>query len=271
MQQGWHPDDQPHSPAITPLGWVRAMLRGVLLAVVLVVGLLLLLLVRLLERPIWGLHRPVSPHITRIVCRLSLIILNIRCRVQGAMMDHPGAVVANHSSWVDIFVLNATRPVYFVSKSEVADWPGIGWLARATGTVFIRRVRSEARAQTKVFQDRLLAGHRLLFFPEGTSTDGSIILPFKTTLFEAFLNQELRDLTWIQPVRIKYTAPDGQEARFYGWWGDMEFGPHALKLLAIQRGGSVDVLFQPPLKVADFGDRKTLARACEDGVRVTGI
>ena len=123
MQQGWHPDDQPHSPAITPLGWVRAILRGVLLAVVLVVGLLLLLLVRLLERPIWGLHRPVSPHITRIVCRLSLIILNIRCRVQGAMMDHPGAVVANHSSWVDIFVLNATRPVYFVSKSEVADWP----------------------------------------------------------------------------------------------------------------------------------------------------
>ena len=99
----------------------------------------------------------------------------------------PSTVVANHASWLDIFALNAPQRIYFVSKDEVRDWPGIGWLARATGTVFIARKSREAGVQARLFETRMAAGHRLLFFPEGTSTDGRRVLPFKTTLFAAFL------------------------------------------------------------------------------------
>ena len=86
-----------------------------------------------------------------------------------------------------------------------------------------------------MFYARLLAGHKLLFFPEGTSTDGLRVLPFKSTLFAAFFEPELHHTMWIQPVSVVYYAPVGEEARFYGWWGDMEFAPHLLKTLAARR------------------------------------
>lgn len=182
-------------------------------------------------------------------------------------MSQPGAVVANHSTWLDIFTLNAGKRIFFVSKAEVARWAGIGWLARATGTVFITRDRREARAQKAIFEERLTIGHKLLFFPEGTSSDGQRVLPFKSTLFAAFFSDDLRDLVWVQPVTVVYTAPDGQPENFYGWWGDMDFGPHLLKILAASPQGRVDVYCHDPVRVADFADRKTLAQSCEDAVR----
>lgn len=268
MPHTWHKDDAPDRPTIGAIGWLRALVLGGFLILVLGVGLVLLLLVRLIERPIWGPHRPLTPHITQAVCQMSLSVIGLDWRVQGALMVHPGGLVANHSSWVDIFVLNAVGRVYFVSKSEVASWPGIGWLARATGTVFIRRMRSDAKAQNQIFQDRLIAGHQLLFFPEGTSSDGSMVLPFKSTLFQAFFAEELRADVWLQPVGLNYHAPTGQDARFYGWWGDMDFGPHLFKLLAVGGRGIVDIGFGTPLKVADHADRKELAKACEQAVKI---
>ena len=149
----------------------------------------------------------------------------------------------------------------------MASWPGIGWLARATGTVFIVRDRKRAAEQTEVFQARLLAGHKLLFFPEGTSTDGSLVLPFKTTLFQAFFAAELKDAIKVQPVSLTYTAPVGYDARFYGWWGSMTFGAHLLSILAPARQGHVRVIYHKPLQVSDFEDRKALALAAEQAVR----
>jgi len=185
----------------------------------------------------------------------------------GRPLNTPGALVANHSSWLDIFALNAGKRIYFVSKSEVANWPGIGWLARATGTVFIARDPKQARAQTRLFEARLGAGHTLLFFPEGTSTDGLRVLSFKSTLFAAFLTDALRERLSIQPVAVVYTAPKGERRRFYGWWGDMGFGPHLIKTLAASGRGAVDVFYLPPHRVAGFTNRKSLARALEDAVR----
>jgi 1-acyl-sn-glycerol-3-phosphate acyltransferase len=182
-------------------------------------------------------------------------------------MSARGAVVANHSSWLDIFALNARKRIYFVSKSEVARWPGIGWLARATGTVFIERNPKKAREQTELFEARLMAGHKLLFFPEGTSTDGLRVLPFKTTLFAAFFNDHLRPHMQIQPVAVIYRAPKGEPARYYGWWGEMEFGPHLLKTLAARRQGAVEIHYLPPVKVADFPDRKSLGAYLETQIR----
>jgi 1-acyl-sn-glycerol-3-phosphate acyltransferase len=264
----WHDaPPAPPGPKITAGGWLRVLLRGTVLALVTFGGLMLLLLVRLVERPLFGQSRPITPHITRFVCRAALVILGIRHRMRGQPMEGQGAIVANHASWLDIFALNACDLVYFVAKSEVARWPAIGWLAKATGTVFINRDGREARAQKAVFEARLIAGHRLLFFPEGTSTDGMRVLPFKTALFAAFFARPLKDSCMIQPATVVYRAPEGQDSRFYGWWGDMDFAPHLLKVLAAPRQGSVEVTFHAPLEVARHNDRKVLAEAAEASVR----
>jgi 1-acyl-sn-glycerol-3-phosphate acyltransferase len=262
----WDPDIEPPHMRIGPLGWMLVVVRGLILGTVTFGGLGILLLVRLVEQPIHGLHRPWTPWITQFVCATAFVVLGMRYRVEGERMRQRGAVVSNHASWLDIFALNARKRVYFVSKSEVARWPGIGWLARATGTVFIDRDRRQARAQQAIFEDRLLAGHKLLFFPEGTSTDGRRVLPFKSTLFQAFFSQRLEHELYIQPVTLIYRAPKGRDARFYGWWGDMEFGPHLLQTLAATRQGSVKVVYHVPLKVDDFADRKALAAAAEAAV-----
>ena len=267
MSAAWDSADHPTPVSVGPLGWVLMLLRGMALATVVLVGLVILLTIRLIERPLSGQGRPVTPHITQIVCKIAFWIMGLRRAVIGTPMRHRGAVVANHTSWLDIFSLNAAQRIYFVSKSEVASWPGIGWLAKATGTLFIERNPKHARKQTEVFQRRLLDNHRLLFFPEGTSTDGLQVLPFKTTLFQSFFAPELRDVIWVQPVTVLYTAPDGTDPRFYGWWGDMSFGGHLLRTLASLRQGQVTTIYHTPLAVADFENRKALAQACEAQVR----
>ncbi|WP_136682905.1 lysophospholipid acyltransferase family protein [Falsirhodobacter xinxiangensis] len=248
-------------------GWLRLVLRIPVLGAVVYGGLLLLLLLRLVEKPLFGFARPITPFVTQGVCKAALAILGIRVRRTGDPMRRQGAVVANHGSWLDIFVLNSVQRVYFVSKAEVAGWPGIGWLARATGTVFINRRGGEAKVQQTLFETRLRAGHHLLFFPEGTSTDTRHVLPFKSTLFAAFFTPDLKERMSIQPVTVVYVAPRGKDVRFYGWWGGMDFGPHLKKILAGPFGGRVDVVFHKPIAVADAGDRKKLALAAEEAVR----
>jgi len=242
-------------------------LRGALLVLLLFAGVLATLPLRLIERPLYGQDRPWSPTITKWVSRSVFVILGMAHRIEGQPMTGPGAVVCNHVSWLDIFALNARKRVYFVSKSEVAGWPGIGALARLTGTVFIKRDRREARAQTAIFAERLGLGHRLLFFPEGSSTDGMRVLPFKSTLFEAFFTLNKAQPMQVQPVTLIYDAPSDQDRRFYGWWGDMSFGGHLVQVLGAPRQGGVTVLYHAPLRVADFTDRKTLAAAAEAAVR----
>jgi 1-acyl-sn-glycerol-3-phosphate acyltransferase len=260
-------EDKPRIGAISAGGWLRVVVRIIPFAVVTYGGLLTLLLARLLEAPLAGQARPVTPYITQVVCRAAIWIMGVRLQMRGRPMEERGAVVANHSSWLDIFVLNACDRVYFVSKAEVAGWPGIGWLARATGTVFIARNPAEAKAQQAEFESRLRAGHRLLFFPEGTSTDSLRILPFKSTLFAAFITHGMAAVMHIQPVSIRYFSPEGVDPRFYGWWGDMEFAPHLLRVLAQARRGVVEVTFHQALAVDAFTGRKDLAAQSEAVVR----
>jgi 1-acyl-sn-glycerol-3-phosphate acyltransferase len=263
----WNSEDAPDPIELGFVGWILVILRGLPLAILVFGGLLVLLAIRLIELPLFGVRRPVTPFISQFVCRNAFRILGIGFRCSGALMKEHGAVVANHTSWLDIFALNARKRVYFVSKAEVANWPGIGWLARATGTVFIERDRKKAREQTAIFEERLKAGHKLLFFPEGTSTDGLRVLPFKTTLFAAFFADELRDFMYVQPVSVVFHAPKGQPDRFYGWWGDMDFAPHLLKTLGARRQGSVELIYHAPARVRDFANRKELAAHCEAAVR----
>ena len=267
MSRTWQGGVPPPPRALGPGDWLRVAIRGGAIVAALLVCFPLLLLLRVPERLIFGLNRPWTPHITQAVCRLACRVLGLRRERRGVPMTGPGAYVVNHVSWLDIFVLNAGKRLYFVAKSEVAGWPGIGWLARGTGTVFIARDARAAPAQTRLFEDRLRAGHRLLFFPEGTSTDGLRVLPFRTTLFQAFLSERLRDVVQVQPVSLVYHAPEGAAPGFYGWWGEMALGPAILSVLAAPRQGRVEVIYHPPLRVADFPDRKALAAAAEAAVR----
>lgn len=257
----------PDAKPVGVLGWLRVVLRGGAILVIILCGLALTFFLRVIERPLYAPARPLTPWITVAVCRATLWVAGLRVRVQGRQMRAAGAVVANHVSWLDIFVLNARKRVYFVAKAEVEGWPGINWLAKATGTVFIRRNRREAGAQIDIFRRRLRAGHKLLFFPEGTSTDGRRVLPFKTTLFAAFFDPALRETMAIQPVSVIYRAPPGEDPRFFGWWRDMDLASSLVKVLAQAPQGAVDLVYHPELRVADFPDRKALARALEERVR----
>lgn len=257
---------QPERPLrAEPVGWagrLRAVARGGPLVLLLGAGLLLLLSVRLVERPLHHPRRPWTPWITVGVCRGALRLVGLRLAREGAPMRGPGAVVANHSSWLDILVLNAARPVVFVSKAEVAGWPGLGWLARATGTLFVRReARGEAARQVAAIRERIERGEAVVLFPEGTSTDGRRVLPFKPALLGAVPPGAL-----VQPVTLSWAAPEGEDPRFYGWFGGQDFGPHALAVLAARRPGGVTVTWHPPIRV-EGQDRKALARGAEAVVR----
>lgn len=267
MSPTWDSDDPMVDPPITGMGWLRVLLRGGPLAVVVFGGLALLLLLRLFERPIFGVDRPITPYITQAVCRSAFVILRLPLLVRGPRLKVPGAVVANHGSWLDIFALNARKNVYFVSKSEVASWPGVGWLARATGTVFIERDPRDVKTQIALFEERLEHGHRLLFFPEGTSTDTLRVLPFKPTLFAPFFSDRIIHDMHIQPVTVIYHAPEGADPRFYGWWGDMGFAPHLIKVLAQRPQGQVELVYHAPVRVDAFPNRKSLASHLEAQVQ----
>ncbi|MCL4187392.1 MAG: 1-acyl-sn-glycerol-3-phosphate acyltransferase [Rhodobacteraceae bacterium] len=267
MSYTWRSGDVPAPAPIGAAGWVRAGLKGGGLVVLTFGCLGILLALRLVERPLFGLRRPWTPWITRFVCRNAFRILGMRYRVAGRAMAGRGAVVANHASWLDIYTMNASQLIYYVAKTEIGRWPGIGWLARATGSMFIDRDPRQARDQAIEMEARLRIGQRLLFFPEGTSSDGRRVLPFRSTLFAAFYADGLAGLLEVQPVSVTYHAPPGRDPRFYGWWGDMDFGAHLLQVLAAPRQGAVDVVFHPPLRVADYPDRKALAAACEAVVR----
>ncbi|MBE0455144.1 lysophospholipid acyltransferase family protein [Roseovarius autotrophicus] len=262
----WHSDAPPPVVTRAPGHWVRVLWRGGRIVAVIGAGVFATLFVRPVERRLHGLARPWTQPITVWACGRVFAILGIAYDLEGTPLDGPGAVVANHVSWLDIFALNARKRVYFVAKAEVAGWPGIGLLARLVGTVFIRRDPREARAQTAMLAGRLGVGHRLLFFPEGSSTDGLRVLPFKTTLFQA-LHGLGEGGVRVQPVTLLYEAPEGQDARFYGWWGDMELGAHLSQVLGARRQGRVRVVCHAPLAVSDFPDRKALALACERAVR----
>lgn len=260
-------DQRMDMPRIGPFGWLLAGARGVLLALMTYGALLVFLLIRLIERPVFGLHRPWTPWITQGVCRAALFLMGFGYARRGRPMQGQGAIVANHAGWIDIFSLNAADRVYFVSKDDVANWPGIGILAKVTGTMFITRKGTEAKRQQEMMEERLRAGHRLLFFPEGTSTDTLHMLPFKTPLFQAFFTHGMDRVLHIQPVTVAYHAPKTRDPRFYGWWADMSFAGHLLQVLATPRQGRVEVIFHPAVPVDSFPGRKELAAYCERVIR----
>lgn len=152
--------------------------------------------------------------------------MDIQCDVEGGIPRH-GLVVANHLSYLDIAVLSAAMPCFFVAKAEVQRWPFFGKAARVGGSLFLNRSSlASAEKVAGTIAERLKLPIPVLLFPEGTSTDGTM-RRFHSRLFEpAILAGEP-----VTAVAIRYVTSDGTPERELCWYGDDSFGPHLLKTL----------------------------------------
>jgi len=204
----------------------------------------------------------------RLYHRLCARVIGLELQVVGTRTTaRPTLFVANHSSYLDIEVLGALIPGSFVAKAEVARWPFFGVLAKLQRTVFVdRRARGKVDQQRDDLRSRLAAGDNLILFPEGTSSDGNRVLPFKSALFAvAALEVDDQPLT-VQPVSVTATALDGMPLghnlrSLYAWYGDMALAPHLWTLLKMGRI-TVTVQFHPPVTVRQFSSRKALSEHC---------
>jgi len=193
-------------------------------------------------------------------------IFGIHVHVHGQISTHrPTLFVANHVSYLDIIVLSSILDASFIAKSEIADWPILGLLARLQRTVFVERRRPRVANQRDAISDRLGVGDSLILFPEGTSNDGQRVLPFKSALFSVAERREEGEPLTIQPVSLAYTRLDGIPLNRairpqYAWFGDMTLMPHLFEMLGIGRV-TVEVTFHDPV-VGGFKTRKSLAEFC---------
>lgn len=196
-------------------------------------------------------------------------LVGMEVRVVGQVARPAGRAVvfaANHSSWLDIPVLGGRLEACFVSKADVARWPGIGTVARLGRTVFVSRTRSGTGRERDDLLGRLAAGDNLLLFPEGTSSDGTRVLPFHSAFFAAVgAGQAGTEGPLVQPVSVVYDRlgglPVGRAGRaLFAWYGGMDLAPHAWRLLQC-RGMRATVWLHPPMDPTEFASRKVLAQA----------
>jgi len=258
----WNAELAPELPPLTIGGRIIGSLRLTTFIVMTAVTLAIFIAGRYLRA--WLGHW-ITFHFlaARVWSRAGLWLVGLRLVVRGKPIEG-GALVANHCSWVDILTLRSVKLMYFVAKSEVRSWPAIGFITAVTGTIFIERKRNHAKQQEKILRERIAANQLLLFFPEGTSTDGLRVLPFKSSLFSAFFYDHHAADLWIQPVTVRYTPAPGSALppSFYGWWGGMELGGHIWAVMSRSFGGRAEVIFHEPVKPQAFRDRKELAEHC---------
>lgn len=143
-----------------------------------------------------------------------------------------GLLVCNHLSYLDILLLASLTPAVFVSKHEVRHWPVLGWLARLAGTIFVRRERRGDVGQiTQAIRGVLHQGQLVALFPEGTTSNGKQVLPFKSSLLEPATGGDPE----LFAGHIGYAVSEGSVENDVCYWGDMTFFPHAMKLLTKPR------------------------------------
>jgi len=202
--------------------------------------------------------------LTREWSRSLLTLLGVRLKIRGNPLDVASRnvlLVSNHVSWLDIYLLNAARPLRFVSKAEVRGWPVVGWLAVFTGTLFLERGKRRDTARiNNVVTTALSNGDCVAFFPEGTTTDGTYLKPFLTSLLQPAIDagSELR------PAAIRYLKPDGSIDRTPAYFGDMSMMDSLRNILA-RREIRAEVVFLAPITCSGQ-NRRTLAQQAETAI-----
>ena len=204
--------------------------------------------------------------------KVNVKAMGFRVHLNGTMTTkRPLLIASNHISWTDIEIMASLFDISFIAKSELAGWPLIGKLSRLQRPIYVERDRKrKSGEQASELATRLAANEPMVLFAEGSTADGNMLLPFKSTLFGAaskVIAEGIADTIYIQPVAIAYTRihgmPMGRQHRVLGSWiGDQDLVPHIAELL---REGAIDVElhFGEPLEFSSGASRKTLARQVE--------
>ncbi|GAC87073.1 1-acyl-sn-glycerol-3-phosphate acyltransferase [Gluconobacter thailandicus F149-1 = NBRC 100600] len=233
---------------------------------------------------------PAKIRLPRFFWRTIARILGLQLRVIGQSAggirtakdvqrgEQPIVYVANHCSWLDIIAVGGVLHTVFVAKGEVGTWPLIGTISRLGRTIFVSRNRQNTGKELHDMADRLWDGDDIVLFPEGTSSDGSRVLPFLSSFFAVAKPGRLEQAgmpkpppVLVQPVSIVYDRleglPVGRSRRsVFSWYGDMDLTPHIWSF-GQWRSMRATVLLHPPLNPEDFKSRKELANATYKAVR----
>ena len=193
--------------------------------------------------------------------RRLLEILGVRLDVTLSGVEPASLIVANHISWLDIYALNAARPMAFVAKDDVRSWPLVGWLARHSDTVFLRRgSRAPIRTVNAEVGELLGAGKDVALFPEGTTSDGTQLLAFHAALLQAAVTGGRP----LQPVAIAYFDAAGRRSTAPAYAGETTLWQSLAAVLAC-RQLTVRLRATPPL-AARGADRRQLAQAARAAI-----
>jgi 1-acyl-sn-glycerol-3-phosphate acyltransferase len=219
-----------------------------------------------------ALRSPLAVRLPLLYHRWCCRIFGIRVSVAGTLHRGVTLFVANHLSYLDITVLGAVLPASFIAKDDVEAWPLFGTLAKLQRTVFIERRRGRAREHRDRMIERLHGGDSLILFPEGTSSDGNRVLPFKSSLFAALWHDahEAGHQLAVQPVSLAVThldgLPLGRDLRgLYAWLGDVPLARHLWDFASLGRIDATIILHEP-VQAEGFESRKALALYCQDRV-----
>lgn len=186
-------------------------------------------------------------------------VLPFEVRLVGEQPRRPMLWLANHLSWADIPLLGMLSPMSFLAKAEVRQWPLLGWLAAEAGTAFIQRGAGESGQLNKQLALHLQEGRNVLIFPEGTTTDGSVVRPFHSRL----LSCAIETGSPIQPVAIRYLR-GGQSDTISPFIGDDDLLSHLFRLLA-EDTATVEIRLLAPIGSQGM-DRNRLSRLCHNAI-----
>lgn len=198
-------------------------------------------------------------------------ILGLNVIVEGKpCTDRQVIFISNHLSYLDIPVIASILKASFIAKGEVASWPVFGFLSKLQQTAFVSRSKTTLGNDKNNLENMLKDGRSMILFPEGTSTDGRSVVPFKSSLFSIALAIEETDI-WLQPMTLSIINVDGnppvaQDVRdLYAWYGDMTLPPH-LSAFGKTKGATIKITFHEPISARATPDRKILASRCYEAV-----
>ena len=229
-----------------------------------ILALIVALLGGLVLHGMWRLVRRPSPWPQRFLGLVARIV-GARVRVVGTPLPRDAVFLSNHLSWIDILAIAGATGSAFVAKGELRGVPLVGWLCTLNRTLFVTREdRLQVTAQIAALRDAIGMGRGVTIFPEGTTSDGTTLLPFKAALLAA-LDPPPPGVR-VQPVRVDYGAATHDLA----WVGDEPGQSHALRVLRRRGGFPVTLHMLEPFDPAAAGGRKAIAARARAAIAAAG-
>ena len=223
---------------------------------------------------IWGVlfnTKPIFYIVPKAYHTVLCKIFRITVEITGTPTTKHAVFLGNHLSYIDIPVMGSILDATFIAKEDVKSWFIFGWLGTLAQTIYISRKRDAAQQCINDIEKMINRGRSLILFPEGTSSRGTKVIPFKSSLFELFLNDSLKNKLFIQPFTITIKKINGEiisnieDMDKYSWHSDMELMPHLWQMAKL-KGAHINIEFHCPRPAKNFKNRKEFAQICYDDV-----